>query len=150
MTTVELAMVVVAVLGAAALVALTVILMRVRDTIGVLEGELDRFRTESTMVMQQLEQSTRLAQSVMETAQTDLERFDRVIGSAEAISDAMNGTGRVAKTALSAPAIKAAGIASGTRAAVRKLRGKSHASTVVALDSPKTGRPPYQISRRAK
>ena len=54
----------------------------------------------------------------------DLDRFDRVLGSAEAISDAVSGSGRVARAALSTPVIKTAAFATGTTRAVRKLRGK--------------------------
>ena len=57
----------------------------------------------------------------------DLDRFNRVLGSAEAISDAVSGSGRVARVALSAPVIKAAGIATGTGRVVRRLRGKGAA-----------------------
>jgi hypothetical protein len=49
----------------------------------------------------------------MEVARSDLERFDRVLGSAEAISDAVEGSGRVARTAFSVPVIKMAGLATG-------------------------------------
>ena len=60
----------------------------------------------------------------MDTARADLERFDRVLGSAEAISDAVDGSGRLARRAFSAPMIKAAGLATGTSRTVRRLRRK--------------------------
>ena len=46
----------------------------------------------------------------MADARDDLDRFDRVLGSAEAISDAVSGGGRVARVALSTPVIKTAGV----------------------------------------
>ena len=58
----------------------------------------------------------------MESARADLERFDRVLGSAEAISATAARSSRVARTTLSAPMIKAAGLATGTSRAVRRLR----------------------------
>jgi hypothetical protein len=64
------------------------------------------------------------AEAAVSEARADLERFDRVLGSAEAIGDVMTGSSRVARTALSAPAIKAAGLATGTSRAVRRLRGR--------------------------
>jgi protein involved in polysaccharide export with SLBB domain len=57
----------------------------------------------------------------MHEAQRDLARFDRVLGSAEAISGAVSGSGRVARTALSTPVIKVAAIASGTSRAAKRL-----------------------------
>jgi hypothetical protein len=60
----------------------------------------------------------------MREARDDLERFDRVLGSAEAISDAVVGGSRVARVALSAPMIKSAAFATGTTRAMRRLRRK--------------------------
>jgi hypothetical protein len=54
-----------------------------------------------------------------------------VLGSAEAISDAVDGTGRAARRAFSAPVIKVAGIATGTSRAVRRLRGRSSGGELV-------------------
>ena len=63
-----------------------------------------------------------LSNAQVATTRADLDRFDRVLGSAEAISGAVGRTNRVARTALSSPVIKAAGIATGTTRAVRRLR----------------------------
>ena len=57
-------------------------------------------------------------------ARDDLQRFDRVLGSAEAISGAVAGGSRVARAALSTPMIKTAAVATGTTRAVRRLRRK--------------------------
>ena len=64
-----------------------------------------------------------LRQSV-DTARDDLDRFDRVLGSAEAISSSVEGVSRVAKLALSTPLIKTVALASGTGRAARRLRGR--------------------------
>jgi hypothetical protein len=64
-------------------------------------------------------------------ARTDLERFDRVLGSAEAIGEAVSGSGRVARTAFSAPMIKVAGLATGTSRAVQRLRRTSSTSVEI-------------------
>ena len=58
----------------------------------------------------------------------DLERFDRVLGSAEAISGAVAGGSRVARAALSTPMIKTAALATGTTRAVRRFRRKERRS----------------------
>ncbi|MBI5089167.1 MAG: hypothetical protein HZB15_10005 [Actinobacteria bacterium] len=73
----------------------------------------------------ELRESTRSAGELMIEARDDLDRFDRVVGSAEAISNAVAGSGRVARAALSTPVIKTAALATGTSRAVRRLRGKS-------------------------
>ena len=59
---------------------------------------------------------------------TTSQRFDRVLGSAEAISDAVVGGSRVARAALSTPVIKTAALATGTSRAVRRLRRKERRS----------------------
>ena len=63
------------------------------------------------------------AREVMDEARDDLERFDRVLGSAEAISDAVGvGGRRIYRAALSAPVIKATALATGTSRAARRMR----------------------------
>jgi hypothetical protein len=73
-------------------------------------------------LLAELRETTEEAREAMDAAREDLERFDRVLGSAEAISDAVDGSGRLARRAFSAPMIKAAGIATGTGRTVRRLR----------------------------
>ena len=60
--------------------------------------------------------------------QFSFDRFDRVLGSAEAISGAMAGGSRVARAALSAPVIKTVALGTGTSRAVRRLRRKERRS----------------------
>jgi hypothetical protein len=79
-------------------------------------------RRESVPLLAQLRHSTDEARDVVEEARSDLQRFDRVLGSAEAISDAVSGAGRVTRIALSTPVIKATALATGTRRAARRLR----------------------------
>jgi len=96
----------------------------VLDTLRDLRHEVATLRAETGPLLAELQQSTRSASAVVEEARHDLERFDRVLGSAEAISDAMVGSGRVARAALSTPVIKTAAFATGTSRAVRRLRGR--------------------------
>ena len=63
------------------------------------------------------------ARETVDEARQDLERFDRVLGSAEAIGDAVGST--VARGAFSSPSIKAAGLARGASRTVARLRRKS-------------------------
>jgi len=118
----ELAIVLAAVLLTIGFAALVVVLMRVLDTLRTLRGELADLRHETRPLLAELRASTDEARDAVEEARHDLDRFDRVLGSAEAISGAVAGTGRVARLALSAPVIKATALATGTTRAARRLR----------------------------
>lgn len=120
----DLAVTLAAVLCAIGFAALIVVLTRVLDTLRLLRSEVDSLRSETRPLLAELRDSTAEARSAMHTARSDLERFDRVLGSAEAISDAVEGSSRAAKRAFSAPVIKAAGLATGTSRALRRLRRK--------------------------
>jgi hypothetical protein len=127
MTAGELAVLMAAVLCCIGFAALVVVLMRVLDTLKALRDEVGILRTETQPLLIDLRRSTESASAVVEEARTDLERFDRVLGSAEAISGAMAGGSRVARAALSTPVIKTTAIATGTGRAVRRWRGKPEA-----------------------
>ena len=124
MTAGELAVLLAAVLCCIGFTALVVVLMRVLDTLRSLRTEVATLRAETGPLLAEMQQSTRTASAVVAEAREDLDRFDRVLGSAEAISDAVSGSGRVARAALSTPVIKTAAFATGTTRAVRKLHGK--------------------------
>lgn len=131
MTAGDLAVTLAAVLCTIGFAALTVVLVRVLDTLRSLRTEVEALRSETRPLLAELRATTDEARTAMDVARTDLERFDRVLGSAEAISDAMEGTGRVARRAFSTPVIKAAGLATGTSRAVRRLRGRDVGAEVV-------------------
>ena len=102
--------------------ALIVVLVRVLDTLKSLRGEVSSLRAETGPLLAELRSTTVEARRTMADARDDLERFDRVLGSAEAISEVVSGGGRVARVALSTPVIKTAALATGTSRAVRRLR----------------------------
>jgi hypothetical protein len=106
------------VLCALAFAALAVTLVRLRDTLGELRAEVADLRAETAPLLDDLRESTDGARDVIAEARVDLARFDKVLGSAEAIS----ATATRARTTLSVPMIKAAGLATGTSRAVRRLR----------------------------
>jgi hypothetical protein len=118
----ELALVVGAVLCILAFAALAVTLVRIRDIVAELRDEVVILRTETAGVLDQLRVSTAAAGDAVAAARDELDRFDRLLGSAEAISSAVGRGNRLGRAALSAPMIKAAGIATGTSRAVRRLR----------------------------
>ncbi len=131
MTAGDLAVVLAALLCALGFAALVVVLVRVLDALRALRHEVETLRAETTPLLMELRESTVDARQAMDEARSDLERFDRVLGSAEAIGDAMSGSGRIARTAFSAPVSKAAGFATGTTRVVRRLRGRTTASVEV-------------------
>ena len=128
MTAGELAVLLAAVLCCIGFTALVVVLMRVLDTLRQLRTEVATLRAETGPLLAELQHSTRSASAAVEEARQDLERFDRVLGSAEAISEAVSGSGRVARAALSTPVIKTVAIGTGTSRAVRRLRRKEKKS----------------------
>jgi hypothetical protein len=116
-----------------------VVLVRVLDTLRLLRHEIAWLRDDTRPLLDELRASTDEAREAVHEARTDLDRFDRVLGSAEAISGAMSGSGRVARTAFSAPVIKAAGVATGTSRALRRLR-RAHGAEVVHVEEQRRGR----------
>lgn len=122
MTGAELFLIVGGVLCVLAFAALIVTLLRVLDALRDLRRELDVVRAETGPAVEQLRQAAADAGEMIAEARLDLARFDRVLGSAEAISGVAGRGSRVARTTLSVPMIKAAGLATGTSRAVRRLR----------------------------
>ena len=121
----DTALVVVLVLCAIAFAALLLVLYRVLVALADLRADLALLEAEIVPMVGELRTATEETRSIIDTARGDLQRFDRVLGSAESISEAVAETSRVARTVLSAPVIKAAAVASGTKRAVSVLRGRS-------------------------
>ena len=128
MTAGELLLVVGAVLCALAFAASAVMLVRTREALGVLQDELAALRTETGPLLEELRASADGARLAVSQARAELDRldgfdrFDRVVGSGQAIAATSPRSSRVARSTLSTPMIKAAGLATGTSRAVRRLR----------------------------
>ena len=148
MTTGELLLVVAAVLCVIAFTALIVVLLRVLDAMRDMRREVDQLRLETAPLISELVATTDEARATIDQARADLERFDNVLGSAEAIGDAVGG--RVARTTFSAPMIKAAGFARGTSRTISRLRGapRNPAIGPVAVDSIEAGSTQRRRRRR--
>jgi len=114
----ELAVVVVTVLCALGFAGLVVTLVFVLRALRELRSAVDELTARTGPLLVDLRDS-------VQEARCDLDRFDRVLGSAEAISQAVEGTSRIAQAALTPPVIKTVAFASGTRRAARRLRGKA-------------------------
>lgn len=124
----DLVLVVAAVLCAIGFAALVVVLLRVLDALRDIRREVDDLRSETTPLIRELLATTDEARATVDEARADLERFDRVLGSAEAIGDAVGG--RVARTTFSSPMIKAAGLARGTSRTISRLRGAPKSGSI--------------------
>lgn len=133
MTAGDLAVTLAAVLCTLGFAALIVVLVRVLDALKLLRGEVSALREETQPILAELRTSAGEARETMNEAREDLARFDRVLGSAEAISEAVDGSSRVARTAFSVPVIKLAGLATGTSRAVRKMRGRDTGVSIVQV-----------------
>jgi adenylosuccinate lyase len=118
MTGGELALVVAVVLCALAFAALVLVLARVLQALRALDASAEEIRravADTGPLLAELRAS-------VDHARADLDRFDAVLGSAEAISTHVEGASRVARAALSRPVIKTVALASGTQRAARRLR----------------------------
>ena len=125
MTGGELALVVATVLCALGFAALVVVLARVLQALRAIElgvvGVRDAVADTGSLVAE--------LRASLDQARLDLDRFDAVLGSAEAITANVEGVSRVARAALSGPVIKTVALASGTQRAARRLRRPQRGGT---------------------
>lgn len=128
MTSGDVAIVVGLVLCIAAFTGLVVVLVRVLQALGELRRDLGVLREEIVPLVNELKHAADETRGVIDDAREDLARFDRVIGSAESVSEVLADTSRVARTVLSTPVIKAAALATGTKQAVSSLTSKNTAT----------------------
>ena len=122
MTTAEIVLVAAIVLCAIGLAGLAVSLRRVLDALSALRVEVAELREQSRRMVTELRHSTDEARDAVGAAREDLVRFDRVLGSAEAISSAVGRGGGAARRVFAAPGIKGVGVVTGVRRAVDRLR----------------------------
>ena len=146
MSTGEVLLVAAIVLLAIGFALLIVVLLRVLDVTNHLRNEVADLRGETRMLVDDLRVSTDEARETVDEARQDLERFDRVLGSAEAIGDAVGST--VARGAFSSPSIKAAGFARGASRTVARLRRKSPSEQNVIDVSRRAGELPSEARRK--
>jgi len=116
------ALVVVLVLCAVAFAALVLVLYRVLVALADLRSDLEVVESRLLPMVDELRDATRESRDIIDVARGDLKRFDKVLGSAESVAEAVADTSRVARTVLSAPVIKVAAAATGTKRAFSVLR----------------------------
>ena len=132
MTAGDLVVVLAAFVLTAGFAVLVVVLLRVHDTLRDVRREVAGLRNETRPLLAELRATTDEARTTVDEARHDLQRFDRVLGSAEAIGDAVSGT--VARTAFSSPVIKAAGLARGVSRGWTRLRSGGPSRTDNVID----------------
>lgn len=111
----DLAVLVVTGTSIVAVVVLLFVLQRALAALREVRGALDTITDQVVPLVDEL------ARSVTE-ANAELERVNRLVGSAESISATVDATSKLAYRALSAPVIKTVAIASGTSRAAKRLR----------------------------
>ena len=132
METSEVVLIAAVVLCAVGFAALSIVLLRVFDALRALRREVRQMREQTLPLIADLRSSTDDAKLAMAGAREDLERFDRVLGSAEAISEAVETSGRAARRLFAAPVIKAVGTVTGVKRAVGRLKSPGSKVEVVS------------------
>ena len=132
METSEVVLIAAVVLCAIGFAALSIVLLRVFDALRALRREVRQMREQTLPLIADLRSSTDDAKLAMAGAREDLERFDRVLGSAEAISEAVETSGRAARRLFAAPVIKAVGTVTGVKRAVGRLKSSGSKVEVVS------------------
>lgn len=132
MQTSDIVLIAAVVLCAIGFAALSIVLLRVFDALRALRREVREMRDQTLPLIADLRSSTDDAKSAMDGARADLERFDRVLGSAEAISEAVETSGRAARRLFAAPVIKAVGTVTGVKRAVGRLKSPGSKVEVVS------------------
>ena len=132
METSEVVLIAAVVLCAIGFAALSMVLLRVFDALRALRREVRQMREQTLPLIADLRSSTDDAKLAMVGAREDLERFDRVLGSAEAISEAVETSGRAARRLFAAPVIKAVGTVTGVKRAVGRLKSPGSKVEVVS------------------
>lgn len=117
MSSTDLAAVIVAICSVTAVVLLAVALVALTRTLRALRDVATLMRTESVPVLHDLH-DTVLA------ANQELERFDRLVSTAESVTGTVDSASRLAYLAMANPVIKGVAFASGTAKAARRLRRK--------------------------
>lgn len=132
METSEVVLIAAVILCAIGFAALSIVLLRVFDALRALRREVRQMREQTLPLIADLRSSTDDAKLAMDGAREDLERFDRVLGSAEAISEAVETSGRAARRLFAAPVIKAVGTVTGVKRAVGRLKSPGSKVEVVS------------------
>jgi hypothetical protein len=115
MSATDLAAVIVAGASVVAVVLLAVALVALVRTLRAQREVAELMRTETVPVLDDLRDTVR-------GANIELERFDRLVTTAESVTGTVDSASRLAYLAMANPVIKGVAFASGTAKAARRLR----------------------------
>jgi uncharacterized protein YoxC len=118
MTTSDTAAVIVAFASGLAVVVLLIAVVSLNRTLRQMRGALEDLRRETLPVVAEM-------RTAVGQANTELERVDTLLGTAESISTTVDSASRLAYLAFSNPVIKGIALASGTSRAARRFRRRS-------------------------
>lgn len=111
----DLALIIISGCSIVAVVAVLFALQRILVAIRRVTQTLDELNAQALPLIDDMA-------SALAEANAELERVDRLVGSAESISATVDATSKLAYRALSAPVIKTVAIRSGASRAARRLR----------------------------
>jgi len=111
----KVAAIVVAAVGAVVLLALMAVLWSLARTMKALRSTADDLRREGLLVLGDM-------RGTVVQANSELERVDGLLGTAESISTTVDSASRLAYLAFSNPVIKVLAFGTGTARAARRLR----------------------------
>jgi hypothetical protein len=113
----DLAAVIVAASSVAAVVLLAVALVALTRTLKALREVANLMRSETVPVLNDM-------RDTVKAANYELQRFDRLVTTAESVTGTVDSASRLAYLAMANPVIKGVAFASGTAKAARRLRKK--------------------------
>lgn len=111
----DLALVIITGCSIVAVVAVLFALQRILIAVRRVTRTLDELNAQALPLIDDMA-------SALEEANYELERVDRLVGSAESISATVDATSKLAYRALSAPVIKTVALRSGASKAARRMR----------------------------
>jgi hypothetical protein len=135
----DLAAIVVTGCSIVAVVAVLFALQRTLATLRRVGRTLDELEERALPLVDELE-------ATVEGANGELERMERLVGSAESISATVDATSKLAYRALSAPVIKTAALTSGASKAARRLRDRTPEPVSAPVSEPVAE--PRRLGRR--
>jgi hypothetical protein len=115
MSATDLAAVIVAGCSVVAVVLLAVALVALVRTLRAMRDVAHLLRTETVPVLDEL-------RDTVDVANHEIERFDRLVTTAESVTGTVDSASRLAYLAMANPVIKGVAFASGTAKAARRLR----------------------------
>lgn len=120
MTASDLAAIICAAVAVVSIAALVIVAARIDRSAKVLAAVTEQMRVELSAAAEAVERTERAAVS----ATDQVDRLDSLIRTAGSVTDTADAATQAAFRVLASPVIRTAAVASGTRGAARRLRGR--------------------------